>query len=838
MSLNPALSYYDTLETRVILWADDFRGGQQYGIFKHDDCLHSFTTAFGLPQVRHVCFCRDTVGAEFNVSELNDSPEARSRYVLKLTAAWRDWRKYEHPVSIFINGRPLFNDLLFLENVCKGWPSLYISISNALLNLGPNQLEISNGSKGENELLLERVEIQRHPDVRDFAVFHYPEFTNVGKRFAVGLHLLQPHTELIVECDRKLEYLQRDGNEFYFRALRRGRSVRISFRDGTDQAEVSIGDVFPGKRDAVLVGFDGDDVRHDEYGEMDRCLSYLSHTQMGNFASFRSGPGRNCRPHNPPATSTWKRWFEFCRANDCSYQLNHSSAIAALEPGIYAGNNFSGFALHEPYLIFQPLNRDKMPDYVHAAANLDDRKNAYIRYLSERAAMCRGQDQRKIYYGDPSLLCVYVRDAAVEGILCEPVSNSSLLYGAARGTGKEFGAHVAADWYIGYPHDEDAVKRFRLLLYLNYAYGGKRIYVESSAFKTNAFARNDREDTFCRRIREDLRSFYRFTCADEREGRPDVPLAFIYGNNESLFWRHDDRIAEMVDTGNWDTLAWGKYSCCEYRQMWKITEAWLPGLDFDDVGKDESLTRMFTGSPYGSVDVVLPDGDLSRYRAVAFTGWNTMTTAIYHNLLDYVRGGGTLFLCGAHCDTRTDPEKDVSLFNGGRLRELIGVDICGFGTTVYGKFRTGLLEQQGSDRLGDFLYDFQCGKGRVLYYNFVDFPYDPRLMAEVRAILERLGRRAAQKGLFQLQGRDACYINSNVWGRKLYLTNVNWRDEIVISVAVNGQAGALPLRLAPAETVVVSMDLPTDNGGSVLIRTARPIGTGSAANMASWRADR
>ena len=805
MKTNIARPHYDTFESRIILRADDFWGGDDYGLFKHQDCLHSFTTAFGLPQVRHVCFCRDAIGAEFNVSEVNDTPQVRSRYVLKLTAAWRDWKKYEHPVTIRINGRPLFDDFLFLENVCKGWPSLYFDVPNELLVVGANRLEIHNGSKGENELLLERVEIQRHPDIHDLTIWHCPEFVNAGKRFAIGLHFLQPHRGITVDGADGLEYLGRSDNEFYFKATRPGEPARVSFRDGPTLAEASIGEVFPEKRAAVLVGFDGDDVRHDDSGEMDRCLRYMVHTGMGNFVSFRCGPGRNCRPQHPPSADTWKRWFEFCQANDVAYQLNHSPLVVALEPALYAGGHCAGLALHEPYLIFQPLNRHTAPDYVQAAADLEARRNAYVRYLSERAAGCRQGPQTRVYYGDPSLLCVYMRDAAADGILCEPVSNSSLLYGAARGTGKQFGAHIAADWYIGYPHDENAVKRFRLLLYLNYAYGGRRIYVESSAFKTNAFGRNDREDIFCQMVREELRKFYRFTCADERPARPEVPLAFIYGNNESLFWRHDDRIAEMVDTGNWDTLAWGKYEETSCRRLWRITDAWLPGLEFDDTGKDESLTRMFTGSPYGSVDVVLPDGDLSQYRAVAFTGWNTMTAVIYRHLLAYVQNGGVLFICGAHFDTRVDPEARINLFNDGQWRDLIGADIAGPGPAAYGKFRTGRLQPAGCQQRGEFLYEYQCGKGKVLYYNFIDFPHDPRLRRDMEAILRQIGRQVAQTNPFQIQGDDARYINCNLWGDKLYVSNINWRRESTIGLSVRGKDNPISIRLEPAQSKVFNL---------------------------------
>ena len=799
--MNPALDYYERIVERVVLRADDFAGGEDYGLFKHKDSMHTHTTAYGLPQVRHVCFCGDKVEAVFQLKEVHAGSEIQSRYVFKLSAAWRDWRKYEHPGTIRLNGMALHDEGLFLENVCKGWPSQYLDIPNRFLRQGTNTLEIVNGSKGGNVLLIERVEILRHPDICDFTVFHCPDFANVGTPFSVGLHLLQGHPGIHVACDPGLEFLGHEAGEFHFQASRPGQGFKIVFSDGGLSTEASVADIFPEKPDKVLVGFDGDDIRHDELGEMDRCLGCLTHTQMGNFVIYRGGGSpRNTPPSRPPSAATWNRWFDFCEDNGITYQINNGHT-----EGVLSRCGFDGFQMHEPYLIFQPMSRKNAPPFVEAAKTLDECRESYVRYLSERADKARDvHGGGRVYYGDPSLLtAVHMRDVNADGVFCEPVSNSSLLYGAARGSGKEFGAHIPADWYLGYPHDMNAVRRFRLLLHLAYTFGGNRIYVESTAFKTNAFSRNDREDLFCRQIRDELRAFYKFACSDSRAGSPDVPLALIYGNNESLLWRHDDRIAEMVDHEDWDTVAWGKFKDTAHRRMWLLADAWLPCLDDEDRGKDESLTRMFTGSPYGAVDVVLPDSDLSRHQAVAFTGWNSMSEAIYENLLSYVRNGGTLFIGGCHFDTRAEAGSEFAMFRDGRIAELVGADVLGVGETVFGKYRTGRLELHGAREKGDFLLEFQNGKGKVIFHNFLDYPCDPRLIATMRRVLEEIGAEVAERGGFSVRGKDAPKVNITRWQDKLYLSNVDWRNGIEIVVAYGDDE--IPVSLKSAETTIIRL---------------------------------
>ena len=127
-----------------------------------------------------------------------------------------------------------------------------------------------------------------------------------------------------------------------------------------------------------------------------------------------------------------------------------------------------------------------------------------------------------------------------------------------------------------------------------------------------------------------------------------------------MFWRPDDRMPELADGGNWDELVWGKWPNNQYRWLWRASDAWLPPLDFDAFGKNESLTKMFSGTPYGPVDVISPFSRLEQYKAIAFLGWNTMDSVIFENLRNYVNNGGTLFICGCHFDTRVDLETGCS----------------------------------------------------------------------------------------------------------------------------------------------------------------------------------
>lgn len=108
----------------------------------------------------------------------------------------------------------------------------------------------------------------------------------------------------------------------------------------------------------------------------------------------------------------------------------------------------------------------------------------------------------------------------------------------------------------------------------------------------------------------------------------------------------------------------------------------------------EDYNRLFSGTPYGQVDIVSfafdqPTADFlhDHYKALLFTGWNTCSDKQYAVLCDYVRRGGKLFISIPQLskDTRrnfwTYTRED--LVHRGDVSELCGVKVKGRGPRFY-----------------------------------------------------------------------------------------------------------------------------------------------------------
>ncbi len=780
--MNPGIQFHEQILRRTVLDPNSWSGGADYSLFKHKDAGFTFTQAYGRPHARYVCWCVNPVRSHFTLDDVVNEPDKRSRYLLKIVAAWQEWHKSVQPIRITVNGASVYDGPFFLENILVGWPSQYIDLPSNALRKGMNEIIISSGSGQENILLLARVEILRQPDLIDFTVHSSPEAVSAGEDFWVRLHLMGAHGDITVKAPaRNVEFLKREGALFRFRAVCEGEHIPIAFQSGAKRCEAvidRIGQTRQAERIPVWIGMDGDDVRHDSAGEMDRALAHFIYSGVGNYMGFRIGLGRNSCQELRPDRERWRRWIRLCREHGVfMHYSGNPECLDGLDLEAEAGDHFSGYQFHEPYLVFQPyaaklLMTEKLKD----AGNLLEKKEAYLDYLRGRVRNERKGDTA-VYSGEPSLTCIYSAESGVDGLLCEPVSNVSLLYGAARATGKKFGAHIPADWYFGYPHDDATLRRLYLAVWLAYAYGGQIIYIESTVFKTNAHDRNDWEDPYCVGVRQILRDFHQFTQVDERVGTPFVPLAFVYGNLESMFWMDDDRIPETVDMGNWDRLHWGMPGTTEHRRLWNASEAWLPRVPLDDPRK-ESLTRMFTGTPFGAVDIVTPTADLSRHRAVAFLGWNTMNEAIYANLLAFVKGGGTLFLCGCHLDTRIELSAPPSPLYGGKVSELIGAEIEGPGEQRLPGIRSCSLQSVTATRIDENFLLHETGAGKVYFGDFFDYPTDFSLVDRITELLTVIGEKVRAASPLQVETQSP-YIHYSVWEhqgkKKLYAVDADWR---------------------------------------------------------------
>ncbi len=808
--------FEDSLKPVDTLFPEDFTGGNGIIHFKADAHLHSFTHAFGDPEERDAIRCsHNPVEARFALKRVRNDREERSQYILKLTAMLEEWRKYSCPVEIHLNGKPVFDGELFLENTCRGWPSVYYELSPELVRQGENVVTVANKSRN-NSLIINSIRILEKAPWRDFEIIYAPSFVARRERFFVMLSQLRADANVTVETSRGILPAGEDRKGirrvYFFIAASERPSGSIMFSSGGRNKTVRLKILpdFSGWGNPIWVGGDTDDVKQDGYGELDHFLALISETEIGNFVMFRPHKGRNYL--FPPAPEQGMRWIEYSEQTGIFFRATEWPLPGAesISERMRTSGNFQGIHVHEPYIIFQTVcnpafyreRRKPSVDRFRDATDVEKAMEAYREHLREEVQNYR-KNNLPVSFGEPSLLAPYLPITAGDTIQAEPVTNISLLFGEVRAVSRwkniRWGVHAPVDWYLGFPHDRAASRRFRLLANISFTHGANWFYAENSLVKTNAFERFDEEDRFCIDNRAILRDFYRYSRTHPRKGTPQADLAVVYGNGESMLWYPDDRIPELKDTNDFDLHFWGKWKNPAHFACWRALDGWLPPLPIDEYLENPSMIKLFSATPFGQVDVVPADAGrecFCKYRCLVFLGWNTMTPVLYRELMEYVKNGGILYLSGYHLDIRTHPEDTFKPFNKGEVSDLIGAEIKGIGgkiqrfsfesrnyTEKYDWPRTCKLDITSADVLikdrsgNPVVLTRALGKGRVYFGNFRDFPSDRRLVEFNRDFMQWL----AQQKTKSLIADDRNVINWARWAngefQKAYLVNVDWKTE-------------------------------------------------------------
>ncbi|GEM_PF-1418300 len=846
---NPAVELQEKIILREIIPPEKFLFSEGVEKFAADSHIHSFTRAFGLPEER-LCACcfEKPLRVEFTLPRLLYSGEKQSRIFLKLVGMLKEWRKYSLPLGMKLNGREFFQGFVFFENVCRGWPSNYFYLPPEVLKEGRNILEILNKSKGkgkENILFVNRVEIIEKLPYQDLALIYVPSLVERGEVFRVEVSVLKPYREVRVNSKGWCEWLgvtrrdlhplsleeedlgrikeiRKEGRySFLFQAEEEGVEKEICIRFEEKELIARVGLVCR-KEDSLplWVGTDSDDHRHDESGEMEKILERLYSTEMGNFIGFRPGFGRNYV--KPAGKERWKRWVTFCEERKVGFRITTWPLPGNPFPVEFLKKRrfFQGIHLHESYLIFQRLLNPGMKmeederrylEEMERGDTIERKEEVYIRYLSRLPEKISSLNF-PIFWGEPSLLAGYLPLRKGDILIAEPVSNVSLLFGLIRGVSRVrgnllWGAHIPIDWYLGFPHDEAASRRFRILLNLVYTHGGNYAYAENALFKTNAYQRFDEEDRFCTRNREIIRNFYRYVRLHPRKGRVKVNLAVLYGRFEHILWLPDDRIPEVKDTNDWDDFFWGRWKNISSRWSWRAIDGWLPPLPLNEYKDNPSILKLFCGTPFGQVDIIpwdTPLEILSSYKCIVLLGWNTMDENLYGKLKRYVEGGGILYIFVSHFDTRLNPEKRMRLWKRGKISDLTGVEVIGPGERIESiKVEKSFMEEwRGGEEYpvkenirGSILKNISAqvlartdkgiplllrnplGRGEVYTGNFWEISGANSIVRFNQKMLRFLGSKVSEE--FGIEGANC--INYTLWEHqeedtgRMYLVNVNWK---------------------------------------------------------------
>jgi hypothetical protein len=442
---------------------------------------------------------------------------------------------------------------------------------------------------------------------------------------------------------------------------------------------------------------------------------------------------------------------------DCSVVLEY---LPDIKP-----ESFYGYHIHEPYLVFNPallLNPFQCekyfcePEKINGSKSFGESKDLYMNVLS-RSKKAFSKDKGLTSFGSPSLLCIYEGEAGVDRITIEPVSNLNLLTGAVRTTGvKIWGAHVPTDWYFGVPIDKVKSNKFRLAMQYLYLNGASYLYAENSLYATNAFERCDWESEFCVQNRTYQREFYEYALTHQRKGKLVVDKAIVYGKNEFFMWKLNDRIAELKEK-DWDSNVWGKWDNA-YHIAWNASEAWLPASDKQNVFESPLNKKLFSGTPYGNVDVVSAEKSFSNYSQIAFLGWNTMDDELLSKLKAFVYEGGTLMISYAHFNYADGIHLDKIYPVSDKIESLIGLKVSGFATVGEQIFFNGSelcfeekIELAVGENIGakviakdengnGVVYKNRFGKGTVYFIAFKDYIEKENDVKILSSVMDLIGK--------------------------------------------------------------------------------------------------
>lgn len=319
-----------------------------------------------------------------------------------------------------------------------------------------------------------------------------------------------------------------------------------------------------------------------------------------------------------------------------------------------------------------------------AVRTMAEAKAEYLKYLRkfidyERRELGKGP----LLNVDSALVFKYHAEAGID-VLClesmpgDPHLMHAAIRGAAKAYRKPWGTHNAIACYGGVNFDELWLKRWKTSLYQAYINGAGFIWPESGhyIYDQRRGQKFDFTSPEMRRVRRILREAYQFSRIHTRpEEGPKVTLGVVYGNLDGA-------------PGLWNRYVWGQFKGKKWlegpaERGWKLVNKLHRKEDWPKETVQGDMD--FSGNPpYGQYDVVPIEAPLSvleSYRCLVFLSWNTMTSAIYSKLKQYVQAGGHLVMYLPHLSTETDRAKAPRLYRNGDFRDLFGVQIMGKGKT-------------------------------------------------------------------------------------------------------------------------------------------------------------
>ncbi|MBQ6470555.1 MAG: hypothetical protein IJJ33_01100, partial [Victivallales bacterium] len=547
---------------------------------------------------------------------------------------------------------------------------------------GKHRLALTNGHP-QFWLLLNRLTLRscayRHRQLS------LPRWCLAGQKQTGRVFAAYPDTTLIVWPGGNREMNIEPGwNEFEFSLETPEQAAHIySEEDSGDVAVYAL----PEEAIPVKVGFDMTVVPHDNSGFMDWLLDYTWRTQLGNMVVFRSFLYEPpfAFGHRDVPDNLLERWADFCRRHGIWVEAATDYQSGALVKA--AGESLHAVGRHEypgAVYAFDP----KEP---HASHDMREAMEHYLTWLRKSIDEARQVAPGKTAFGDASGGHRYCYLAGVDYERTETmVPHTQHLCSQARPAAEslghgEWGVHIAIQHAVQ-PYFENHLNLYFLSLYQPWMMGANFLYEEDSLFLLFKEERQCWDDFATKGKRDMTRDFFRFAKTHPRKGRNVRRIAFLEGRYAAPFNGFICDVEQTPDYSVWglfgnNSPAWGHRQPEKCRQLLDVL---MPGASTLPLRQQYDKRRFFfSGTPYGDFDEVPVEASaqyLSHYQLLLNLGWNTMIQEDHDKLLDYVKGGGTLFTGLPQFSTHVRREflldmEDLALWNNGDLTELCGVKV-------------------------------------------------------------------------------------------------------------------------------------------------------------------
>lgn len=384
------------------------------------------------------------------------------------------------------------------------------------------------------------------------------------------------------------------------------------------------------------------------------------------------------------------KWARLCKDNHIYFAILYSQTFdgSSLSREIVeqikeiAGNYYIGDMIGETGGMVSRFEgyykRSSIRQKLPYCKNLQEARDRFVNLVKKEVSIDRQIGIDNIMCVEPTAFHRYNCEAGVDTPLTElMVGNPEIMLASVRGTArayrrKQWGCHIANEWYGGYKNDDPLKqKRFKLALYYSFLAGANYIYPESGLFRIESYGSAYTFDSkICKKNRQIMKAFVDFTVSHKRpKYGPFVKIGIIQGNLDG--W-----------TGWGSTTLWSQFGRDEWiygdsEKGWSYLEEFYknkPWYLSTIFGKED-----FSGNPpYGQYDIVPIESPLKvllKYSCLIFLGWNTMTKNIYKKLKAYVKKGGHLVAAVPHLNIQNRRNTKPVLINNGDIRDLFGCSV-------------------------------------------------------------------------------------------------------------------------------------------------------------------